>query len=190
MSAFSFYPTKNLGALGDAGAVITSDPFLADQVRLLANHGQLQKNNHVIEGANSRMDEVQAAFLKVNLKYFEEWNSRRISIAGLYKTMLKNADVILPGSEVGNTHVYHQFVVRVKNRRKVQDYLNQKGIQTLIHYPTPLPFTQAYSHLNCKKEDFPVSAKLSEEILSLPIYPGLQEEQVEYVCKSLIQVTG
>lgn len=187
LGCFSFYPSKNLGALGDAGAMITRDAGLAEKFKQIANHGQLRKNVHVSEGRNSRMDELQAAFLNVKLKYLKKWTWQRQQAAQVYFQLLQNSDIILPETEEGSSHTFHLFVVRVKQREKVQQYLDQKGIQTAIHYPLPLPFTEAYKSRGYNKTDFPVACQLSGEILSLPMFPEITSEQIHYTCKSLLK---
>lgn len=187
VGCFSFYPSKNLGALGDAGAMLTSDEILAEKLRQIANHGQVQKNIHISEGRNSRMDELQAAFLNVKLKYLEKWTAQRKEAANLYFTLLANSDIILPEIHKDYGHAFHLFVVRIKNRQKVQEYLEKKGVQTFIHYPTPLPLTEAYKSRGYTENNFPNANLLSKEILSLPLFPEITKEQVQFVCKNLLE---
>ncbi len=185
-SAFSFYPTKNLGAYGDAGCVITSDEELALKIRRLANHGGLYKNEHLIEGINSRLDSLQAAFLSVKLKHLNEWTDQRIQNASLYKSLLKNVqEVELPSVRPDTKHSFHLFVIKARQRDELKSFLNSQGIQTMIHYPTALPFEPAYAYHKHKNEEFPVALKLSQEVLSLPIYPELSEDQITYACKKI-----
>lgn len=186
VAAFSFYPTKNLGAMGDAGCVVSNNQVLADKVRRLANHGGLTKNEHLFEGMNSRLDELQAAILSVKLKYIDQWNSARINHAEQYFSELSTVnEVQLPKKLPNAKHTYHQFVIRAKHRNALQQYLFQKEIVTDIHYPLALPFEPAYNYLEHSDRDFPISYKLQNEILSLPIYPELQHDQINYVCESI-----
>ena len=180
--SFSFYPGKNLGAYGDAGCIITNDAGLAEKCRMYANHGALKKPNHIIEGINSRMDGLQAAILSAKLPYILEWTERRIAAAALYNRQLQDIqNIILPEVRPGSKHTYHLYVIRVKQRNELMDYLKKQGIETVIHYPTPLPFLPAYNYLGHTRSDFPVAARLQEEILSLPLFPELTEAQIEYI---------
>jgi dTDP-4-amino-4,6-dideoxygalactose transaminase len=184
LACFSFFPGKNLGAYGDGGAIITNDDGLAQKAKMFANHGRIEKYNHEFEGVNSRLDGLQAAILEVKLKYLERWNQWRREIAGMYTEGLKDT-VMCPNQLPDVKHVYHLYVIRVKNRDKVKAALQEKGIATGIHYPIPLPFLKAYNYLSHKPEDFPVSYSLKDEILSLPIYGEMSNEQVEYVIEHL-----
>lgn len=185
-SAFSFYPTKNLGAYGDAGCVITSDSGLAIKIRRLANHGGLHKDEHLTEGTNSRLDALQAAFLEVKLKHLHKWTDQRIQNASLYKSFLKNVlEVELPSVRPDTKHSFHLFAIKAKQRDELKSFLHSQGIQTMIHYPAALPFEPAYSYLKHSKEDFPVAFELSQEVLSLPIYPELSRKQIMYVCEKI-----
>jgi dTDP-4-amino-4,6-dideoxygalactose transaminase len=183
---FSFYPTKNLGAYGDAGCVITSDAELAIKIRRLANHGGLHKDEHLMEGTNSRLDALQAAFLDVKLKHLHKWTDQRIQNVSLYKSLLRNVqEVELPSVRPNTKHSFHLFVIKARKRDELKSFLQSQGIQTMIHYPIPLPFEPAYSYLKHSKEDFPVAVRLSQEILSLPIYPELSRVQIMYVCEKI-----
>jgi dTDP-4-amino-4,6-dideoxygalactose transaminase len=185
-SAFSFYPTKNLGAYGDAGCIVTNDDHLAVQVRRLANHGALIKDDHLIEGMNSRMDTLQAAVLLTKLPYLEKWNKKRIGHANLYKRNLSAvSEIILPEVREETTHTFHLFVIRAQHRDKLKAYLEEGGIQTIIHYPQSLHNLTAYQYLNFKPEDLPVSNRLQREVLSLPIHPELKDEEIHYVCTKI-----
>lgn len=184
MACFSFFPGKNLGAYGDAGAIVTNSDELAKKARMIANHGRVEKYNHEFEGVNSRLDGLQAAILDVKLKHLEQWTKRRRTIAQMYDAALK-ALVVTPQVMPDVRHVYHLYVVRVKNRKVVATALSEQGISTGIHYPIPLPFLNAYSYLGHKPEDFPVSFSLKEEILSLPIHGSMTDQQVEYVIDQL-----
>lgn len=184
IGCFSFYPGKNLGAYGDAGAIVTNNNELATKARMYANNGRLEKYNHEFEGVNSRLDGLQAAILDIKLKYLDEWNNRRRTIANIYYEGLKNivtTPTVLPYVK----HVYHLYVIRVKNRDKIREFLAEKGISTGIHYPIPLPFLKAYKYLGHKPEDFPIAYSLKNEILSLPIHGNMTDDQVEYVITQL-----
>lgn len=183
VGCFSFYPGKNLGAYGDAGAVVTNDSDLALAVRKLSNHGRTEKYNHEIEGVNSRLDGLQAAILSVKLKYLPKWNESRRKKAELYNQNLKNTNLGTPKEIDDVKSVYHLYVVRVKAdmRQQLQDFLRTKSISTGIHYPIALPNLRAYAYLNHKVGDFPEATRASQEILSLPIYPELDEAQIHYI---------
>ena len=183
-ACFSFFPGKNLGAYGDAGAIVTNDEEFAEKARMFANHGRKEKYNHEFEGVNSRLDGIQAAILDVKLKYLESWIERRRSIAKIYDEELKDI-VITPAVLPDVRHVYHLYVIRVKNRNRVREFLAEKEIHTGIHYPIPLPYLKAYSYLGHRPEDFPATYSLKDEILSLPIHGDMTDDQVEYVIKQL-----
>lgn len=181
-SSFSFYPGKNLGAYGDAGAIATNDKNLAEKCRLIANHGQLTKHHHVIEGRNSRMDGLQAAILSVKLKHLHKWTVARQRAAALYKKIISaKSNILIQQSFPNSEHVYHLFVVRVKNRTEITKRFDEQGIAWAIHYPKALPFLGAYQHLNFSSSDFPVAAQITGEILSIPMYPELSEVQIEKI---------
>jgi dTDP-4-amino-4,6-dideoxygalactose transaminase len=184
---FSFYPTKNLGAYGDAGAVVTNNIEFATKIRRLANHGGLNKDQHLFEGTNSRLDTLQASILNVKLRHLSNWTKKRIANAQLYKEKLKDLKSIsLPSIRLNAVHTFHLFVIRAQHRDELKDFLESKGVQTLIHYPVALPFEPAYGYLNHSEVDFPVSASLQKTVLSLPVHPELSEVQINYVC-DLIQ---
>jgi len=189
-ACFSFFPGKNLGAYGDAGAIVTNDNDLAIQCRKIANHGRVKKYNHDFEGVNSRLDGIQAAILSVKLKYLEEWTENRRKAALIYNDYLKNTNIIIPYVPEAMRHVYHLYVVRVKSRDKVQAALSDAGVATGIHYPIALPNLQAYEYLGKLPEDFPIASAYSNEILSLPMFPELTPEQIEYVCSRLIEAVN
>jgi dTDP-4-amino-4,6-dideoxygalactose transaminase len=187
-ACFSFYPGKNLGAYGDAGAVVTEDDQLALKVRMLANHGRVAKYDHQIEGVNSRLDGLQAAILKVKLLHLPVWTEIRRKNAQIYRGTLKNIKGLDAPKEMKDVkHVYHLYVIRIKGhqRNKLQGYLQTNGISTGIHYPFTLPSLKAYSHLNFGEADLFESERASQEILSLPIFPELQEEKIVYVSKTI-----
>ena len=187
-NATSFYPGKNLGALGDAGAVTTNDEEIADKIRVLRNYGSRVKYQNEVIGHNMRLDEIQAAFLSVKLKYLNAWNESRQQIALWYGETLKGiGDIVLPYTHPDATHVFHLFVIRTQKRNLLQKYLEDIGIGSLIHYPIPPHLQTAYNSLNCKKGDFPIAEEIAETCLSLPLWPGMEKGTVEYIadkCKS------
>ena len=179
----SFYPGKNLGALGDAGAVTTNDAAIAKRISVLRNYGSEKKYHNEEIGFNMRLDELQASFLSVKLKYIKEWTSQRIEIAKNYDEKLKNVgDLVLPEVCTNASHVYHLYVIKTKNRDALQTHLSANGIGTLIHYPVPPYLQKAYQNLCFKKGSFPIADELASTCLSLPIWPGLSENSVQYVC--------
>lgn len=180
-AGFSFYPSKNLGALGDAGAVTTDDEELALKVRALRNYGSHRKYYNMYKGHNSRLDEIQAAFLRVKLKYLDRWNEDRRRIARYYLEHVNNLRIILPKEAQYNRHVWHLFVIRSGNRNGLQRYLEGKGVSTLIHYPIPIHLQPAYEDLGLRKGDLPIAERISEEVLSLPIWPGMSTDELEYI---------
>jgi dTDP-4-amino-4,6-dideoxygalactose transaminase len=184
LACFSFFPSKNLGAYGDAGAIVTNNDELAKKARMFANHGRIEKYDHEFEGINSRLDGIQAAILDVKLKHLEKWINRRRTIAKMYDEGLKNI-VITPSVLPDVRHVYHLYVIRIKNRDKIRSFLAERGISTGIHYPIPLPFLRAYSYLGHKASAFPVAYSIKDELLSLPIHGDMTDEQVEYVIEQL-----
>lgn len=185
---FSFFPGKNLGAYGDAGAIITNDDELALKMRKFSNHGQLVKHNHEIEGINSRLDGMQAAILSAKLPYIKKWSRQRLDAALLYNDLLSDIGSIKTPIIRENTfHVFHLYVIIAENRDDLSNFLNDMGISTGIHYPTPLPFLEAYKYLNHEPNDFPVSYDYRKKILSLPIYPEISSDQIEYISDSILK---
>lgn len=183
-AGFSFYPGKNLGALGDAGAVTTNDDVLAATLRALANYGSSQKYINIYQGLNSRLDEIQAAVLDVKLKFIDAENDRRREIAEKYLAEIKNPKIILPENPKNvNEHVWHLFVVRTTDRDALQKHLADKGVQTLIHYPIPPHQQKAYKELN--HLNLPITEKIHEEVLSLPISPVLEDDEVKQVIQAI-----
>lgn len=179
---FSFFPGKNLGAYGDAGAIITNDDDFAMKARMYANHGALIKHKHEIEGINSRLDGMQAAILSVKLKHISEWNNKRLQNAILYNKLLSGVDgIAIPQIRENVKHVFHLYVIRVADREALQKHLAEKGISTGIHYPTPLPLLPAYKYLNHMPSDFPIASDYMDKILSLPMFPELTEEMIACV---------
>jgi len=183
-AGFSFYPGKNLGALGDAGAVTTGDDELAKTIRALANYGSNEKYVNIYQGLNSRLDEIQASVLDVKLKYIDAENARRREIANRYVTEINNKNITLPQlPENQGEHVWHLFVIRTQEREKLQNYFTEKGVQTLIHYPIPPHKQSAYKEMNTLT--FPVTEKIHNEVLSLPISPVMTDEEIAYIIKVL-----
>ena len=180
-SGFSFYPTKNLGALGDAGAVTTNDKELAKKVRALRNYGSEKHYYNKYMGFNSRLDEMQAAILRVKLRHLEEFNKERKTIAQFYLNGLQNTNLILPYVPEWSEPVWHQFVIRTRKRDELQEYLKDSGVETAIHYPVPIHLQEAYKYLGYKKGDFPIAEKIANEVLSLPMWVGLGEKEIELI---------
>ena len=183
-NATSFYPTKNLGALGDGGAVTTSDETKAQWARQFRNYGFASKHVCAEKGINSRLDEMQAAVLSVKLKYLAQWNEQRRVLADLYVEKLSGVgDVLLPMTHAEAKHVYHLFVIRTAQRDKLKAALAKEGIETMIHYPVPPHLQQAYGEYGFKKGHFPLTERIADTVLSLPLWPGMREEQVGRVCE-------
>jgi len=185
-SSFSFYPGKNLGAYGDAGAIITNDDELAKKMRMYANHGSLVKHAHEIEGINSRMDGLQAAILSAKLSHITDWNKKRLENALYYNELLKGVEgIVCPEIRKNTKHTFHIYAVRAEKRNELQVFLKQNGIETQVHYPAPLPFLKAYAYLQCKEQDFPVAGLYQSQILSLPLYPELGKEEIELIASKI-----
>ncbi len=184
--SFSFYPGKNLGAYGDAGCIITNDDTLAEKCRMYANHGALKKHEHQIEGINSRMDGLQAAILSAKLPHILKWTKQRIANAALYEKHLSGInEIVLPVVRPGTVHTYHLFMIRAQRRNELQAHLKDNGIETAIHYPTALPNLPAYAYLGTNPADYPVATQLQLETLSLPMYPELSEDSIQYVADTI-----
>jgi dTDP-4-amino-4,6-dideoxygalactose transaminase len=181
IAAFSFYPTKNLGALGDGGMIVTDNPALAEQVRLLQQYGWRERYISDIPGGNSRLDELQAAVLRVKLRYLDTENMRRQNLAQTYKALLADAGLTLPGVRSCVTHVYHQYVVRLPQRDALRSYLRQVGIGTLIHYPVPVHLQPAYQGRLSIAAPLPWTEHVARQILSLPMFPQLSDDQARRV---------
>lgn len=183
-AAFSFYPGKNLGACGEAGAITTHDEEIASRCRMIRDHGQAKKYYHQIEGYNGRLDAIQAAILRIKLKHLHHWNEQRRERAEVYRRLLSDVSqhTILPIAEPWAKAIYHLFVIRVEKRDDFMTKLAEDNIGTGIHYPIPLHLQKAYAHLGYKEGDFPVSERLANEIVSLPMYPNLSEDQQTRVC--------
>lgn len=186
INATSFYPGKNLGALGDAGALTTQVESLASSVRMLRNYGSSEKYRHTLAGHNMRLDELQAAILSVKLKHLQEWTVQRQEIANFYSDSLSECgDLILPKTHPEATHVYHLYVVRCTRRDELQAFLKEKEIGTLIHYPIPTHLQEAYQNLGFQKGDFPIAEVLAQTCLSLPIWPGMTRSQLDFVAQQV-----
>jgi len=183
LGCFSFYPTKNLGAYGDGGMIITNDEKKAEKLRMLRNYGEVKKYHHRIKGFNSRLDELQAAILRVKLKYLSTWNEARRKNAKLYDELLTNDKIIKPVEADYAKHVYHLYIIRCKQRDELQKSLASVGVGTLIHYPIPIHLQEAYKNLGLKRGTLPVAEECADEILSLPMFPELKEAQIERVCE-------
>jgi len=185
--AWSFYPSKNLGALGDAGAVTTNDPQIADAIRVLRNYGSAQRYVNRALGYNSRLDPIQAAALRVKLPHLDSWNARRAASAADYIRRLSDApSIVLPVQPTECVSAWHQFVIRIADRARLQRACAEQGIGTLVHYPIPPHMQEAYLCLGWAPNDFPLARQLSEEVLSLPIGPKMEDGAVEYVCKTIL----
>ena len=188
-SAFSFFPSKNLGAYGDGGAIVTNNKDLGDSVRKISNHGQLEeKHKHFIVGRNSRLDSIQASILSVKLKYLDAWNNRRREVASFYISRLREKkEFVLPVQEQSKKHVYHLFVIRCRQREKLIELLEEKKISWGIHYPNALPFIDPYRYKKHKHQDFINSSDIIKNIISIPIYPELTELQLNMICDQLLK---
>jgi dTDP-4-amino-4,6-dideoxygalactose transaminase len=185
-SSFSFYPGKNLGAYGDAGCILTNSDEMSEKCKMFSRHGALKKHNHIIEGINSRMDGIQAAILTTKLPHIIKWTQLRREKASLYRKYLSNiTQVALPVERDNSLHSYHLFVIRVQNRENLIQHLNRMEIEVAIHYPKILPNLEAYKYLNYNSSDFPIANTYQNEILSLPIYPEITEQQIKYVCEQI-----
>jgi dTDP-4-amino-4,6-dideoxygalactose transaminase len=185
LAAFSFYPTKNLGAYGDGGAVVKSDAALAEKLRWLRDGGRVDRYRHVICGYNSRLDEIHATVLRIKLRYLDEWNECRRTLAAHYSKTLEDTSVVIPIEASYARHVYHLYVVRSCTRDALHRYLADCGIQTLIHYPIPVHLQPAFAGLGYPSGSFPEAERACDEVLSLPMFPELREEQVDVVCETL-----
>ncbi|MBI2140890.1 DegT/DnrJ/EryC1/StrS family aminotransferase [Candidatus Woesearchaeota archaeon] len=183
VACYSFYPTKNLGAYGDAGAIVTNNGEIAENSFLLRNYGEKKKYEHITKGFNSRLDELQAAILLVKLKHLDRWVEKKRQIATEYNSALSKADVIMPMEAKYGKHAYYLYVIRSKQRDRLQQHLKAKGIDTLIHYPIPIHKQKAYSEYNSQR--YPVAEKAAAEVLSLPMFPELTNEEIEAVAAAV-----
>ena len=187
-AAFSFYPSKNLGAMGDAGALVTDDEAFASRTRALRVHGETRKYHHEYVGYTARLDTIQAIVLLEKLPLIEEWNRERASVAHFYSEALSDVEVLrLPTETMGSTSVWHLYVVRTEDPEGLASFLADRGIQTGRHYPEPVHLSPAYRHLGFARGDFPVAEALAREALSLPLYPGISEVQLEWVCEAVVE---
>jgi dTDP-4-amino-4,6-dideoxygalactose transaminase len=189
VGCFSFYPTKNLGACGEAGAITTNDDGLAKRLRRLRDHAQEEKYRHLELGYNYRMDEMQAAILSVKLRHLDNWNMSRSKIAKHFLEKLAKTSLVLPSEEPHRSHVWHQFVVRSAHRDTLRDDLTKDAIATGLHYPLPLHLQPAYRHLGHGVGDFPVAERLAQECLSLPMFPELDQNEIDRICNVLVSTT-
>ena len=180
---FSFYPTKNLGAYGDGGMVITNNAEICEKIVMLRNYGRKTRYFHLIKGFNSRLDELQASILRVKLRHLDKWNEMRNNNAKVYTDMLSETDVVCPVEKDYAKHVYHLYVIRNARRDDLQNFLYQHGVSTLVHYPVPIHLQDAYKELRTLTGTLPVTEKTAREILSLPIYPELTTAQIQYVAR-------
>jgi len=183
---FSFYPAKNLGAAGDGGMIVTQNEKLARQARKLSNYGEVVKYEHTDKGVNARLDTLHAAILGVKLPHLDEWNRRRARHAQRYRERLAEVgDIRLQAVLPESTHVYHLFMVQTSRRDALRQFLQDRGVQTGIHYPTPIHLQPAYADHGWKRGDFPVAEELASRIVSLPMFPELKDEQIDYVCRQI-----
>ena len=186
-AAFSFYPGKNLGAYGDGGMVVTKDRKIADRLEMLRNYGQKEKYKHLFRGYNRRLDTMQAAILRVKLKYLEKWNAARRWNAKLYQKHLEGSGVVVPGEAGGAESVWHLYVIRTERRDALKEHLVSKGINASIHYPIPIHLQPAYQDLGYKRGDFPVTEAHADRILSLPMYAELSDRQIEFISQTVCE---
>lgn len=185
VGCFSFYPTKNLGAFGDGGAVVTNDEELTKKFRIFRNYGSEKRYYNKVVGANSRLDEIQAGLLRVRLSHLDELTAEKVKIAQRYSNEIKNEKIKLPTPVEGATSVWHQYVIRCEERDRLIDYLNSKEIGTIIHYPIPPHLAEAYHYLGYKEGSFPITEHLAKTVLSIPMYNGMTDEEQSYVIEAL-----
>lgn len=185
IGCFSFYPSKNVGAFGDAGAIVTNDVQIAEDMRVYRNYGSEKRYYNKVVGANSRLDELQAGLLRVRLNHIKELTEERERLCARYLKEIHNGSIILPKIQQGATTVWHQFVIRSKNRAKLIDYLNQESIGTIIHYPIPPHLSEAYRYLNVSVGELPITENFAEEVLSIPLYNGMSFEEQEVVISTI-----
>ncbi len=185
IGCFSFYPSKNLGAFGDAGAIVTNNDAIAQDTRIFRNYGSEKRYYNKVVGANSRLDEMQAGLLRVRLSHLNELAEEKVRICERYLKELDNPAVELPKIREGATHIWHQFVLRTERRDELMDYLKEKGIGTIIHYPIPPHLSEAYAYLGKKSGDYPITERYASEVLSIPLYNGMMEEEQTYVIDAI-----
>lgn len=183
---FSFYPGKNLGTFGDGGVLVTNNKKVAEKARCLRNDGSIKKYHHTMIGMKSRLDTINAAILSMKLPYIDGWNKKRREHAKQYTKLLKNiSDIVLPTEEKNRYHIYHLYVIETKKRDKLQKFLKQNGIETIIHYPIPIHLQKAYHKDGFKIGDYPITEEKAKQILSLPMYPELESQEITYVCNKI-----
>ena len=185
LGCFSFFPSKNLGCYGDGGMVVTNSEKIADSVRMPRVHGCKQKYYHLMDGYKSRLDALQAAVLRVKLKYIDQWNEKRRQHAVLYNELLQQTPVVTPYEVEDSRHTYNCYVIRSKDRDNLQSFLKSKGIDSAVYYPVPLHLQPVYNHLGYGKGAFPISEKVANEVLALPMFPGLTFDEMEYIAKNV-----
>ena len=185
IGCFSFFPSKSLGCYGDGGMVVTNDDKIADMVRMLRVHGCKQKYYHLMDGYKSRLDALQAAILRAKLKYIDQWNERRRRNAALYNELLQKTKVITPYEAEYGGHIYNYYVIRSKDRDNLQSFLKSKGIDSAVYYPVPLHLQPVYSNLGYSKGDFSISEQVSNEVLALPMFPELTQDEIKYIVKNI-----
>ncbi|MCR4806117.1 MAG: DegT/DnrJ/EryC1/StrS family aminotransferase [Lachnospiraceae bacterium] len=185
IGCFSFYPSKNIGAFGDGGAIVTDDEEIARMMRIYRNYGSEKRYYNMVVGTNSRLDEIQAALLKVRLKYALESNREKQDIAAVYDERIHNPKIILPGVREGADHIYHQYVIRCKERDALMSYLRDNGISTIIHYPIPPHLAEAYEYLGHKKGYLPITEEYADTVLSIPMFNGMTGEEIDYTVEVL-----
>ena len=185
IGCFSFYPSKNLGAFGDAGAIVTNNDKIAEDTRVFRNYGSEKRYYNKVVGANSRLDELQAGLLRVRLKHLNDLAEEKERICTKYLSGIHNSKIELPRIRKGATHIWHQFVIRSSERNELMKYLDERGIGTIIHYPIPPHLSEAYAYLGLKKGDLPVTERFADSVLSIPLYNGMTEEEQEYVIEAI-----
>lgn len=185
IGCFSFYPSKNLGAFGDAGAIVTDNPKIAEDVRVFRNYGSEKRYYNKVVGANSRLDEIQAGMLRVRLSHLDELAEEKKEICNRYLNEISNEKIELPQIRKNATHIWHQFVIKSKYRDELIEYLEDKNIGTIIHYPIPPHLSEAYSYLNIKEGELPITENYAKSVLSIPLYNGMTNEEVDYVIDSI-----
>lgn len=185
IGCFSFYPSKNLGAFGEAGAITTNSEELAQKFKVFRNYGSEKRYHNMVVGTNSRLDEMQAGLLRVKLSHLKELNEERISVCKKYSEKIKNPLIKLPKFQQNFSSVFHQFVIRTNHRAKLIEFLEENEIGSLIHYPIPPHLSEAYGYLNHKKGDFPIAENFSDTVLSLPLFNGISDDEIDYICRKI-----
>ena len=185
IGCFSFYPSKNLGAFGDGGAIVTNDAGIADDVRVFRNYGSEKRYYNKVVGTNSRLDEMQAGLLRVRLAHMAELEEDKRNLCKRYLAELKNGNIVLPTIREGVTHIWHQFVIKAERRQELIDYLNEREIGTIIHYPIPPHLSEAYQYLGIERGSLPITERYAETVLSIPLYNGMTDEEQTYVIDAI-----